>query len=520
MLCYFTQDELALPAGDANGNDSIFGGTSAGLIKPVRQFNTMTLSMSIADLLATNKIQTPINKNTVSGSVKATRGDFIFLKKEMFLNLFCEFDNNGVRQSPPAIDKVPYGLLAHVRHVNASGMAVSGVEDSVVFSFVIGNRAGPVNITTPTTISVHLLSIEGVEAMPLPFASTTEYIAMCSLYSWNYTMNPPGMANVDEAFTSLGKTLGVLRPPELVLKPLLPADEKDPNKTRSKEQLRVGARMNDGYSIVKYRLQTGEDSVAFFRGAFTPTVVGKTAPIWDRCSNSGQDLQILDPILGIMDITYSSAWQLGRVLALGDEGFTTALGRLRTAIHKLAMKEAKIDAIRAINASAYRSKQDLFLLDLPSLVQGLADIQNLGKMPQHLLSSVTPGGDGDDDGDVDKGGSNGNTASETAETTGFEPGGVKRRWFRRRLSRRQIPDLSFVSPRIQSLYPDAAERSAARLSASTDGGVYDEINVPVSTDWMIVLTWLLGYPSFDSLSRFPGNPLLRSTARQSVFSAL
>ena len=175
-------------------------------------------------------------------------------------------------------------------------------------------------------------------------------------------MNPPGMANVDEAFTSLGKTLGVLRPPELVLKPLLPADEKDPNKTRSKEQLRVGARMNDGYSIVKYRLQTGEDSVAFFRGAFTPTVVGKTAPIWDRCSNSGQDLQILDPILGIMDITYSSAWQLGRVLALGDEGFTTALGRLRTAIHKLAMKEAKIDAIRAINASAYRSKQDLFFV--------------------------------------------------------------------------------------------------------------------------------------------------------------
>lgn len=56
MLCSFTQDELALPAGDANGNDSIFGGTSAGLIKPVRQSNTMTLSMSIADLLATNKI--------------------------------------------------------------------------------------------------------------------------------------------------------------------------------------------------------------------------------------------------------------------------------------------------------------------------------------------------------------------------------------------------------------------------------------------------------------------------------
>jgi hypothetical protein len=494
ILCSFTQEELMLPTGDLNGTHSIFAGTSTGLVKPVQQTNTMTLNMSIADLLATNKIQTPITKNAVSGSVDDTRGDFIFLKKEMFLNLFCDFDNNTTHQNPPVINTVPYGLLAHVRHINASGMALAGVEDSVVFSLVIGNRAGPVNITTPATVSVHLLSIEGVEDMPLPFASTTEYVAMCTLYSWNYTVNPPGMVNVYEAFTSLGKTLDVLRPPEQVMKPLLPAEEKDPNKTRLKEQLRVGARMNDGYSIVKHRLQTGEDTVAFFRGPFTPTVVDSMAPIWDRCSNSGQALQILDPILGIMDITYSSAWQLGRVLALGDEGFITALGRLRTAIHKPAMKEAKIAAIRAISTTAYRGKQAL-LSDLPSLVRGLADIQNLGKTPQHIaLSSQNPSdnGDGEDDSDAD-------TASETVGVTQFEPGGIKKRWHRRRLPRREIPDLSFASPLIQSRFPEAAEKSAERVSASTDGGVYDETNVPVSTDWMVVMKWLLGKMFLDGV---------------------
>ncbi|KAI8195455.1 hypothetical protein K4K52_012355 [Colletotrichum sp. SAR 10_76] len=497
ILCSFTQEELALPAGDLNGTNSIFAGTSTALVKPVQQSNTMTLSMNIADLLATSKTRTPITKNTVSGSVEKTRGDFIFLKKEMFLNLFCNFDDNGTRQNPPVINTVPYGLLAHVRHVNASGMALAGVEDSVVFSLVIGNRAGPLNITTPATVSVHLLSIEGVEAMSLPFASTTEYVAMCSLHSWNYTVNPPGMVNVYEAFTSLGKTLSVLRPPEQVVKPLLPAEENDPNKTRSKEQLRVGARMNDGYSIVKHRLQTGEDTVAFFRGPFTPTVVDQTAPIWDRCSNSGQDLQILDPILGIMDITYSSAWQLGRVLALGDEGFVTALGRLRTAIHKPAMKEAKIAAIRAINPTAYRGKQDL-LSDLPSLVQGLADIQNLSKKPLHITSS-SPNPDGDGDGGGDEGGSNADTDSQTVDATQFEAGGIKKRWYRRRLSRREIPDLSFSSPRIQSRYPGAAEKFAEKLSASTDGSVYDETNVPVSTDWMVVMTWLLGKMFLDGV---------------------
>ncbi|KAK6705450.1 hypothetical protein SNK05_009347 [Fusarium graminearum] len=499
ILCSFTQEELALPAKHLNGDESIFPGTttSTGLIHPVQQSNTMTVSMSIADLLNT-KTATPITKETVSGPVDKTRGDFIFLKKEMYLNLFCDFDDKGARQDPPVINTVPYGLLAHVRHVNASGMALAGVEDSVVFSLVIGNRAGPVNITTPATVSVHLLSIEGVETMLPSFESTIDYVAMCSLYSWNYTVNPPGMVNVYDSFTSLGKTLDVLRPPETILKPLLPPEETDPNKTRSKEQLRVGARMNDGYSIVKHRLQTGEDTVAFFRGPFTPTLVGKTAPIWDRCSNSGQDLQIMDPILGIMDITYSSAWQLGRVLALGDEGFITALGRLRTAIHKPAMKEAEIEAVRAINPTAYRSKQDL-LFDLPSLVQGLADIQNLGATPQHIASSLSPNPADDDGEGAEDGGSNADSASETVDATQFGPGGIKRRWHRRRLPRREIPDLSFFSKRIQSRYPEAAEKAAGRLSGSTDGGVYDETNVPASTDWMIVMTWLLGKMFLDGV---------------------
>ena len=95
-----------------------------------------------------------------------------------------------------------------------------------------------------------------------------------------------------------------------------------------------------------------------YRGPLVPKVV-KTIVSEDEGiqSNFGTDLQILDPQLSLMDLSYAIAWQLGRTLAMGDQAFTAALCRLRATIHAQALEDAKQDVGKKLGS--YTSQDDL-----------------------------------------------------------------------------------------------------------------------------------------------------------------
>lgn len=451
-LFTFTQDELRLPLETLDGDNSIFKNTSTQLAKPVKQTPTLAVNMTVADLWVTDSIVTPVMANLGPDNTKNSRGDFIFVKPDLFTSLFSPFDKDNERQAPSSPDTSRYKFLAHVRKINTAGMAVAGFEDVGIFSVVVGSRCGPLDNTAPVSVSVHLVSIEGVEAMDFPIIK--DYVVLCSLHSWNYTVVPPGMLNVPDALESLGRTLSVLRSPDTVINPL---------KSAGAVPERLAHRLEDGYSLVKYRTQTGEQTVALFRGPFTPTVVPHLP--MNNCSNSGQDLQILDKEVGIMDITFSAAWQLGRTLALGDQGFAAALARLRTAIHKRAMKESKIIAVidTAWTSASFRTRTDVLrdLSDLPATLRSLTRIHI--PRPPGSVDGHRP----------------------------FKPGGHLKRWHRPRLRRRDFPPLGFTAPKIKDNYLGQAIRAARELAKATDGNIYDETNTPVSTDWMVVLAWVM-----------------------------
>ncbi|KAF5654494.1 hypothetical protein FHETE_11297 [Fusarium heterosporum] len=463
----FSQDELRLQPTDLSGDTSIFQNTSFGT-QQVTQSSTMAVSMSVNDVLAmttgNTNVVSPITKTIVEpedarsrgssnasgdGTVGTEIGDFIFVQPDLFTSLFSSFDATGTRQVPANPDTTPYQFLSHVRKINPAGMAVAGVEDTAIFSIVIGNRTGPLTNALPTTMTVHLVSIEGVEAMTLPIAA--KYVAMCSLHSWNYTVLPENTLNVYDAFVNLGGELDVLRAPPSVI------NELDTSDTIQK---RIAARMNDGYTMLQYQVQTGESTVALYRGPFTPTYVAPLANL-TQCSNSGIDLQIMDKDVGIMDITYSTAWQVGRSLALGDQAFVTALGRLRQAYNATATKAVKMQAVKEVHDSMIRSRSDV-LGDLPTVVKSLGSIHlNHGKSDSH------------------------------SNQPGFVPGPPHKRWRRPKLPPSQIPDLSLSAPAILDKFPAESLKAARRFAASTDGDVYNEINDPASTDWMTVLLWLV-----------------------------
>jgi hypothetical protein len=445
-LFTFTQDELKL-APDALGGFQF------------KQTPTLAVNMTVKDLWSINTANSPIKQTPEwkPETIKDDKGDFIFMKPDLFKSLFSTFGDDNKREVPatPATEKYKY--LAHVRNINTTGMAVAGVEDVGIFSVVVGSRSGPLENKAPMSVSVHLVSIEGVEGLAA-FPDDKPLMALCSLHSWNYTVNPPGMLNVHDAFVQLGTAplgLNLLRAPDDTLDTV--------RKMSDKVSPRLAERLEDGYSLVKYRVQTGEQTVALYRSPFTPTVV---APLnRKQCSNSGQDLQILDREIGIMDVTYSVAWQVGRLLALGDQGFTAALARLRTAIHTLAMKESKIHVVRFVGGdSSLRRRVDI----LKNLKQTVGHLSNI-----HL---------GDEDGDGDGGPGGG---------SGFMPGPPKQRWHRNRLTKKQYPALGFNAIQIQDQYLEKATAAAYELAMAKDGKIYDETNDPVSTDWMQVLAWVM-----------------------------
>ncbi|KAH6844548.1 hypothetical protein B0I37DRAFT_377755 [Chaetomium sp. MPI-CAGE-AT-0009] len=416
--------------------------------------------MTVGDLLGITTANCPIKSDWKPLDTSA-KGDFIFMKPYLFKSLFSTFGDDNKREVPATPATTKYKYLAHVRNINTTGMAVAGVEDVGIFSVVVGSRSGPLENPAPVSVSVHLVSIEGVEDMAA-FPDDRPLVALCSLHSWNYTVNPPGMLNVFDAFVNLGTApvgLNLLRAPDDTVKAV--------RNMSDKVSPRLAQRLEDGYSLVKYRVQTGEQTVALYRSPFTPTVV---APLPNRqqCSNSGQDLQILDREVGIMDVTYSVAWQVGRLLALGDQGFTAALARLRTAIHTMAMKESKIHVVRSVGGEA-------------SLRRRVDVLENLKETVGHL-NRIHLGEDRDGDGDGDRGPGGG---------SGFVPGPPKQRWRRSRLTKKQYPPLGFNAIQIQDQYLERAKEAAYELAMAKDGKIYDETNDPVSTDWMQVLAWVM-----------------------------
>ena len=269
---------------------------------------TLAVNLALKELESLSK--TRCDSPALNGSMvwrdddPETKADFIFVDKSLFRVLFKQYEEPNQQ----SYDASRYQWLAHMRHINTVGMANSGIDgEKGSFGIVVAHRAGPLNIIAPTDLIVHLVSIENIPNLDFP--TRKERVALCSLDSWSYTCLPPNSFNVSAAMEDLGKTLNLFRPNLKDLERRLSSSER-------KLPKRLGMRLMDGYTMMRYRVQTGEETAAWIRGPFVPNIV----PAIERpVSHSGTDLQVIDKETGIMDLTYGVAWQLGKTLALADQ---------------------------------------------------------------------------------------------------------------------------------------------------------------------------------------------------------
>jgi len=242
-------------------------------------------------------------------------------------------------------------LLAHTRDVDTSAQAGDG--DSGQFALVVANRF-PAAAAGGTRNVAHLVSLEGHDALLDATPGGPDRVRLVSLLSWGFTATPDA-DDAGETFAQLAA--GVARPragerQDLALG--LPFDEAasrhapsppppaDPNR-------RVADRLADGYVPVAYHLPTGQDTVAWYRGPFTPQ---PDAPVKDaaRPFPTASAGLVYDAETGIFDVSLATAWSVGRAMALADRAFTVELIRFRRGAHRLVdLVLAGLESVHLVN---------------------------------------------------------------------------------------------------------------------------------------------------------------------------
>jgi hypothetical protein len=339
-----------------------------------KQAKTMEVPLTLKHLVGLPDVGYPFDPSIeptldLTQSTKA-----IFIKPALFTALY------DVQDGKINLDRYKY--LAHVRNVDGSGGVIPGLAgENGIYSVVVSHRTGPLLTNgTPENVMCHLVSIDGFDRVKMD--ASTNYVAMVSLYSWQYQCLPPGIDLADQLRYIGTDGMGMLRPLNYDKAP-------DPALAR---------RLANGYSIVRHRLPTGENTVAFFRGPLSPVPVPypllstRLYPnfdygAWPLESFNSNDYQILDSKLGIMDISYATAWQLGRAMAMADRTFANALVNLRGEAYTMALAEAKKELLTS--KSSYKSRLDI-ASSLLDLANAIGDVKNMHYLEENHERRWTP----------------------------------------------------------------------------------------------------------------------------------
>ena len=216
----------------------------------------------------------------------------------------------------PSWNDLPY--LAHVRKVDTTDhMEAAGIDDEGWFSVVICNRL-------PTPGLEHrafLISLENLNDYLPPSKIDPKYktVRLVVLAHWRF---------VDDAKRSAQQLLTNLHCSAL----RLPEDDKPVDQDEKIEKT-----LRFGYVPLLHTTADGYRTVSWYRGPFAPYFL-PTKPK-DKVYPSADAALRYDPEHGLFDVSYSAAWQLGRILGLQNQPFARA-------IRQLKLRELQEDAKR------------------------------------------------------------------------------------------------------------------------------------------------------------------------------
>ena len=138
---------------------------------------------------------------------------------------------------------------------------------------------------------------------------------------------------------------------------------------------------NRGFVPVRHYLSNGDRTVSWYRGPFSPEKI-ELEPF--HTSGFAVERISYDKDLGMFDVSYSSAWQLGRLLALSDVKYATQLLK-----ENRKRSNKKFDKIKDANSDYFYDINNM-LIDLSSRL--VKSPQNSGKI-NYVFSESESGKD-------------------------------------------------------------------------------------------------------------------------------
>ncbi|MEE1754432.1 hypothetical protein [Streptomyces sp. SP18CS02] len=194
---------------------------------------------------------------------------------------------------------------------------------------------------------VHLVSLEGHD-QHLTGPAPTEGVRLVSLASWSFTTEPDSGVGFGDLCQHLATTDGTIPRPADELRLRVPTTAPaDPAGARKE----ATDRMASGAVALPQRLETGERTLAFYRGPLTAQPARQLPPPpATRLESPGEALIYLQRY-GVFDTAYAAAFTTGRTLALADAEFRSALLEFRSAARSAARRLASHPELAARSAA-------------------------------------------------------------------------------------------------------------------------------------------------------------------------
>lgn len=219
---------------------------------------------------------------------------FIDISMELFWNIV------------PRLTELP--LLVHGRKIKPQLKCLQkGSKTSTdMKSAIICNRMPKYGTQElPARNMVCLVSLEGCGEVLQEKKNEYVKIRLPVLYHWEfYAMeNPEASVGLEQVYT----------------KGIAPAYTKEQNAAEI---------LCNGYVPLSHHFREGSRLISFYRGPLVPENVERT----DETAESPDRLYRYDPEIGMFDVSYAAAWQLGNLLALSKECIAKKILFVRTTV--------------------------------------------------------------------------------------------------------------------------------------------------------------------------------------------
>lgn len=209
------------------------------------------------------------------------------------------------------------GWLAHARRKIIPAGSPGTPDDVTDYAVVIANRFPPAG----ESCKVHLVSLERLsDYLPDDDGNPstklgTDAVRLVTFTSWRLTS-----ASNAFRFKELLDQLNGCQPGDDATFRL----DRGADASGDADGVAAAA-LAAGYTALCHATRAGDSTISWYRGPFVPAPVPLTLPSAALPANSADDVCFYDPSTGMFDVSYASAWTLGRLLGLADQRFAIGM---------------------------------------------------------------------------------------------------------------------------------------------------------------------------------------------------